>query len=59
MTMTTLSNIFSRNNLLTVAGVAGCAFIGYAVYFDYKRRHAPDYKAKIRESKLLFGQSKN
>ncbi|XP_069772990.1 mitochondrial import receptor subunit TOM20 homolog isoform X2 [Narcine bancroftii] len=32
-----------------VAGVFGAAFIGYCIYFDRKRRKAPDFKVKLRE----------
>lgn len=38
--------------ILTAAGVA--SFIGYSIYFDWKRRSAPDYKMKIRESIIFF-----
>ena len=41
------------NKMLIAAGV-GAAFIGYCIYFDYKRRSAPDYKQKIRASKTSF-----
>ena len=34
------------------AAAAGVAFIGYCIYFDHKRRSAPDFKQKLRESKL-------
>lgn len=34
-----------------VAGVFGALFIGYCIYFDRKRRAAPDFKIKLRESK--------
>lgn len=34
---------------LGVASV-GAAFIGYCIYFDHKRRSAPDFKQKLRES---------
>ncbi|XP_062905716.1 mitochondrial import receptor subunit TOM20 homolog [Mobula hypostoma] len=32
-----------------VAGVFGAAFIGYCIYFDRKRRRAPDFRVKLRE----------
>lgn len=32
-----------------VAGVCGSLFIGYCIYFDKKRRSAPDYKKKVLE----------
>ncbi|KAI1727112.1 MAS20 protein import receptor domain-containing protein [Ditylenchus destructor] len=41
---------------LIFAGI-GCAFVGYAIYFDYKRRTARDYKAKLRlRRKMESGQ---
>lgn len=33
------------------AGITGLAVIGYSIYFDHKRRSAPDYKQKIRENR--------
>ena len=32
-----------------VAGISAAAFLGYCLYFDRKRRSAPDFKAKLRE----------
>ncbi|XP_007891505.1 mitochondrial import receptor subunit TOM20 homolog [Callorhinchus milii] len=32
-----------------VAGVVGVALVGYCLYFDRKRRSAPDFKRKLRE----------
>lgn len=45
---------FINDNWFRIAGFAGCAFVGYAIYFDYKRTHSPDYKEKIRESIASF-----
>ncbi|KAK0409772.1 hypothetical protein QR680_004747 [Steinernema hermaphroditum] len=42
---------FVRSNFATIAGITGCAFIGYAIYFDKKRRSDPNYKQKIRENR--------
>jgi len=39
----------NRSHLLAAAGLAGAAFIGYCIYFDHKRRSAPDYRQKVRE----------
>ena len=36
-----------------VAGIGAAAFIGYCVYFDRKRRSAPDFKSKLREKRRL------
>ena len=43
---------------LAVLGGCGLAFLGYCIYFDRKRRTAPDFKKKLRESKwgLIDGQ---
>lgn len=46
-----LSIAFSRQQIVTAAGIAAAAFIGYCIYFDHKRRSAPDYKQKIRARK--------
>uniref|UniRef100_A0A914UJZ0 Mitochondrial import receptor subunit TOM20 n=1 Tax=Plectus sambesii TaxID=2011161 RepID=A0A914UJZ0_9BILA len=49
-----LSNIssLSRSQMVAVAGgLAGAAFIGYCIYFDHKRRSAPDYKHKVLENR--------
>ena len=40
-----------RSNLGVVAATAGAAFIGYCIYFDHKRRNAPDFKKKLREKR--------
>lgn len=42
---------WTRNNLGVVASVAGAAFVGFAIYYDSKRRSAPDYKDKIRQKR--------
>lgn len=34
------------------AAVCGSMVIGYCIYFDRQRRSAPDFKKKLRESKL-------
>jgi hypothetical protein len=36
-----------------VAGISAAAFIAYCVYFDRKRRSAPDFKAKLREKRRM------
>ena len=33
---------------------SAAAFVGYAVYFDYKRRNHPDYQQHIRERKFFL-----
>lgn len=37
-----------------VVGGLGVAFLGYCVYFDRKRRSAPDFRQKLIESKLII-----
>jgi import receptor subunit TOM20 len=36
-----------------VAGLSAAAFVGYCLYFDRKRRSAPDFKAKLRERRRM------
>uniref|UniRef100_A0A670HXX8 TOMM20-like protein 1 n=1 Tax=Podarcis muralis TaxID=64176 RepID=A0A670HXX8_PODMU len=33
-----------------VAGACGLAVLGYCLYFDHRRRSAPDFKRRLRES---------
>ena len=33
---------------LVVAGVLGTAALAYTVYFDYKRRHSPEFRRYLR-----------
>ena len=40
------------------AGVGAAAFLGYCIYFDHKRRSAPDFKEKLRARRRLANQSK-
>ncbi|TKR60936.1 hypothetical protein L596_028117 [Steinernema carpocapsae] len=44
---------FVRSNIGAIAGITGCAFVGYAVYFDRKRRSDPNYKQQIRENRRV------
>ncbi|KAI6185694.1 hypothetical protein M3Y98_00051500 [Aphelenchoides besseyi] len=41
----------SRDVVKWFCGIGAAAFVGYAIYFDYCRTHAPDYKEKIREKR--------
>ena len=34
-----------------MAGLGAAAFIGYCIYFDHKRRSAPDFKEKLKATK--------
>lgn len=36
-----------------VAGIGAAAFLTYCIYFDRKRRSAPDFKAKLRERRRM------
>lgn len=36
-----------------VAGISAAAVLGYCLYFDRKRRSAPDFKAKLRERRRM------
>lgn len=45
-----LSSI-TRQHVITAAGLAAAAFVGYCIYFDHKRRSAPDYKQRIRQNR--------
>ena len=36
--------------LKLVGGASAAAFVAYCFYFDYKRRNAPDYQEKIKQS---------
>ncbi|KAH7723269.1 MAS20 protein import receptor containing protein [Aphelenchoides avenae] len=51
MSLLSRSSWLSSSNLLAGAAVAGAAFVGYAIYFDHKRRSDPNYKQKIRENR--------
>ena len=34
--------------LKIVAGIGAAAFLGYCIYFDKKRRSAPDFREKLK-----------
>lgn len=36
-----------------VTGLGAAVLLGYCVYFDRKRRSAPDFKAKLREKRRM------
>ena len=39
-------------------GIAcGVGFLAYCIYFDHKRRNAPDYRDKVRASKYDLGKN--
>ena len=49
------SSLFGLNkNVVVAASLAGAAFVGYCIYFDHKRRSAPDYKDKLRQSESSY-----
>ena len=39
-----------------VAGLGAAAFIGYCVYFDHKRRSAPNFKEKVKARRKMASQ---
>ncbi len=39
----------SGRTLGICAGIGAAAFLGYCLYFDSRRRSAPDFKKKLRE----------
>lgn len=41
--------MFSKSTIATVGAASAVCFVGYCVYFDYKRRKDPQYKQKVRE----------
>lgn len=49
---------FNKSHVIMAAGLAGAAFIGYCIYFDYARRSAPDYKEKIRRNRREKAKSR-
>ena len=44
-----MSIMNSKLGVIAATGVA--AFVGYCIYFDHKRRSAPDFKKKLREKR--------
>ena len=42
-----------------MAGLGAAAFVCYCLYFDKKRRSAPDFKAKLREKRRLASKRSN
>ena len=49
----------SSKSLGVWAGIGTAAFLGYCIYFDHKRRSAPDFKEKLRARRRLTNQSKS
>ena len=42
-------------SLRVIVSVAGAvALVGYAVFFDYKRRSDPEFRRHLRNTSLLF-----
>ena len=41
----------NTSKTVIIAATAGVAFLGYCVYFDHKRRSAPDFKKKLKEKR--------
>ncbi|CAM4573090.1 unnamed protein product, partial [Lepidochelys olivacea] len=42
---------WARPLLLLLAGACGLALLGYGVYFDRRRRNAPDFQRKLRQKR--------
>ena len=41
--------MFSDNKTVGITvGLGAAAFLGYCIYFDHKRRSAPDFKEKLK-----------
>ena len=38
--------------LFSSLGIITSTFVGYCIYFDYKRTRAPDYRKKLRDRRL-------
>lgn len=45
-----LNNFTNGRGAVTLGLAAGAAFVTYCIYFDQKRRSAPDFKKKLKES---------
>ena len=41
-----------------MAGLGAAAFLGYCIYFDHKRRSAPDFKEKLKAKRKKAAQDK-
>eukprot|EP00730_Choanoeca_flexa_P006182 TRINITY_DN12100_c0_g1_i11.p6 TRINITY_DN12100_c0_g1~~TRINITY_DN12100_c0_g1_i11.p6 ORF type:complete len:136 (+),score=35.31 TRINITY_DN12100_c0_g1_i11:3556-3963(+) len=48
----------ASNTTMLVGGSVAAAFLAYCVYFDYKRRNAPDYKDKLRQKRAEQAKEK-
>lgn len=44
-----MSSLASSRTVGICAGIGAAAFLGYCLYFDRRRRSAPDFKRKLRE----------
>lgn len=51
-TLPTMASISPVKVAGTVAAVAVSGFLGYAVYFDYMRRHSPEFRKSLRAFQL-------
>lgn len=47
--------VFNMSKALAVVGataaIAASALVGYAVYFDYKRRHDPEFRRALSKNR--------
>lgn len=51
--------MMDNKSLGLMAGIGATAFVCYCLYFDKKRRSAPDFKAKLREKRRLAAKRAN
>merc|ERR1712241_924500 len=52
-------NMFSDSKTVGImAGIGAAAFLGYCIYFDQKRRSAPDFKGKLKAKRRKAAQDK-
>ena len=47
-----MSALVSKASISVLAAVAGTLFVSYCIYFDRKRRSDPEFKKKLKDSKL-------
>ena len=53
------NDTMDNRSLGLMAGLGAAAFVCYCLYFDKKRRSAPDFKAKLREKRRLASKKSN
>merc|ERR1712079_96024 len=54
-----ITDMFSDSKTVGImAGLGAAAFLGYCIYFDHKRRSAPDFKEKLKAKRKKAAQDK-